>query len=426
MRLSLKILLFSSPAFLCFATSNYVFCQKKFLPGYIISLKGDTAKGFIDYQNWDKSPKRITFSTSQNGKAVSYKPNDIEKFSVADELYVSAIVETDNSLRDVTELSNNEELKLQRDTAFLQTLMQDEKSLYRFKPNVGVEHFFIGKSENPEWLVYKLFLKEQSDGKTIVAANTGYMSQVLDYLGKCSTVQKEISEIKYERNSLQSIFKSYSKCIGSKMPNEKKPEKAIFETGLLAGISNTKLNFTKTENVDNSFRTISNADYSTSTNFSGGIYLNIVFPQQNKKFSLYNELLYSTFNVEGTYSEDYSFDYYGNYYNRIGFSYLKLNTMFRYYLPVASIRVFINAGMSNGLTIQHTLYQKEDSRFITTITQNETSQSLNNYRSHEEGFLLGAGVQKKRFSLNLRLEMGSGILDVISSTRYFILLGYKL
>src|ERR1700756_754821 len=35
--------------------------QSNYRPGYVVNLKGDTLKGFIDYQAWDSNPNSINF-----------------------------------------------------------------------------------------------------------------------------------------------------------------------------------------------------------------------------------------------------------------------------------------------------------------------------------------------------------------------------
>src|ERR1700750_2801584 len=38
--------------------------QSNYKPGYIVTLKGDTLRGFIDYREWDKNPDAISFKSA--------------------------------------------------------------------------------------------------------------------------------------------------------------------------------------------------------------------------------------------------------------------------------------------------------------------------------------------------------------------------
>ena len=59
--------------------------QTNFKPGYVINLKGDTIKGYIDYRGWDSSPTSISFKSNLNDKdVVAYTINDINYFDVTD------------------------------------------------------------------------------------------------------------------------------------------------------------------------------------------------------------------------------------------------------------------------------------------------------------------------------------------------------
>src|SRR5579872_618234 len=56
--------------------------QSNYKPGYVVNLKGDTLRGFIDYQEWDANPEVITFRKASDGQSTKYGVNDISSFSV--------------------------------------------------------------------------------------------------------------------------------------------------------------------------------------------------------------------------------------------------------------------------------------------------------------------------------------------------------
>jgi hypothetical protein len=60
-------------------------------------LKNDSLKGFIDYQNWAKNPKSISFKVSENASPTEYNPLEINGFIVQTDVYVSAIVQAEDS-----------------------------------------------------------------------------------------------------------------------------------------------------------------------------------------------------------------------------------------------------------------------------------------------------------------------------------------
>jgi hypothetical protein len=57
-------------------------CQKNFIPGSIITLSGDSIKGFIDYRNWQNNPNIISFRESDLNLPIDYRPNTLSGFIV--------------------------------------------------------------------------------------------------------------------------------------------------------------------------------------------------------------------------------------------------------------------------------------------------------------------------------------------------------
>lgn len=56
--------------------------QSIFRPGYIVGLKGDTLKGFIDVREWVSTPTSIKFKLSKDAENQKFAANDITAFSV--------------------------------------------------------------------------------------------------------------------------------------------------------------------------------------------------------------------------------------------------------------------------------------------------------------------------------------------------------
>ncbi len=61
--------------------------QSNYKSGYVVTLKGDTLHGFIDYKEWGRNPKTINFKSTQNDKIRQLGLTDINHFEL--EGYVS-------------------------------------------------------------------------------------------------------------------------------------------------------------------------------------------------------------------------------------------------------------------------------------------------------------------------------------------------
>ncbi|MTI30221.1 hypothetical protein, partial [Xanthovirga aplysinae] len=107
---------------------NCSYGQENYLPGSLISIEGDTLKGFIDYRNWDYNPDEIFFKSGEDGEIITYKPKDILGFKVKDEVYVSASVEVELSSIRTNDLTYSPELIINVESVFLQTMFEGSKS----------------------------------------------------------------------------------------------------------------------------------------------------------------------------------------------------------------------------------------------------------------------------------------------------------
>lgn len=142
-----KLVLFS--VWILFSYLSY--SQENFLPGFVINNSGDTLKGFIDYRNWAINPKVVDFKSPATSHPTTFIPPDIKEFSVKDEIYVSGIVEVENTSIEENRLQYDSKLKITVDTIFLQTLLRRKKGLYYYMNNNGRVNFMINVSSINAW-----------------------------------------------------------------------------------------------------------------------------------------------------------------------------------------------------------------------------------------------------------------------------------
>lgn len=398
------------------------FAQENFISGYVIKNHSDTLFGFVDYRNWEKNPDMIKFKTNVENDPISFKPTDITEFRVEDEIYVSGIIDTEVSPIQTDRLEADPQINLKVDTAFLQTLFRGKKSLYYYKSSDGKENFYIEHAAGFDLLVYKKYLKYQ-DGTNAIIENKKYLGQLILYLDDCTTIHSKLENTLYKQNSLMKLFQYYYECSSSEIYFQKNIEKISTEIGVLAGGSFTSLEF-----KGDAFSYLVHAGYNSSINFSTGLYFDLILPRNQRKWSIYNEILFSTYKVKGSYEEYENEDKYSITTTEIGYSYLKINNLVRFKYPIGDWFLFVNGGMSNGYSISETNYKKRVSKFYTTERVVEQS-ALNDARKYEQGLIIGTGVKYNSFSIEIRYEKGNGMSNYTqlksSTTRYFFLLGYR-
>ncbi|MCK9422690.1 MAG: PorT family protein [Bacteroidales bacterium] len=420
MRQSKTVYSISLTIFMLF-TFQTSFCQEKYLPGYIVSLQDDTIVGSIDYRNWENNPDRIFFKGKSDDKKLGYTPLEIKGFGVLDEIYESAIIETEISSVNTEDLSKNYELIIQKDTTFLQAMVKGIKSLYYYKSKFGKEQFYIKQDSLFELLVYKKYLKDQ-EGQTNIVENKKFIGQLILYLQDCSTIQQKLQNTEYQKNSLEKLFLSYYDCTQSGMLFHKKTEKVSVAFGVLAGVSVTSLRFWSEE-----FAYLVNADYNLSVNFSAGLFMDVILSRNHEKWSINNELVLSSYKVNGRFDEYTNENKYTITYTTIGFSYLKMNNMIRFKYPVGKIFLYLNAGISNGYAIIVKNYKKTESKLFDQ-ERIEEGKALNDTRRYELGYVIGLGSKFKKFGFEIRYENGTGISPYLylssATNRFYCFLSY--
>ncbi|MFZ4726050.1 MAG: hypothetical protein ACOYMD_11460, partial [Paludibacter sp.] len=204
-------------------------------------------------------------------------------------------------------------------------------------------------------------------------------------------------------------------------------EKIRAEFGVIGGASMIDLKF-KTATSSNIFYNFTTIDFENNISFAGGATLNLVFPRNNGKLSFYNELFYCSDVSNYDYKEYYNNGYFQLHSISIGGYYIKLNNMLRYKYPIGDLFCFGNAGISNGLAF------KEVNKAIGVDRYNNQTaiiekKFLDNTNSYEQGWLLGAGLLYKCYSIEFRMEICSGMSNYPSlsslANRYDLLFGYK-
>ncbi|MCB8994688.1 MAG: hypothetical protein H6538_03665 [Bacteroidales bacterium] len=386
------------------------FCQENYFSGQIIELNGDTINGFIDYQNWKKNPEEIHFMHEIGSIHFTLLPKDIRGFNVADESYESAVIKSETSSDKTDQLTFNRDLHFETDTVFLQTMVKGEKSLYFYENKSGKDQFYYKTDTSYELLVYKRYLKKQ-DSNTIIVENNLYKGQLAAYLHDCPEVQSRLRYIHYDQQSLESLFNYYYSKTMAKVNFQKTTEKLKTEFGILAGASISTLKFKSYY-----FNYLENTNYGQSLNFTGGLFFDLIFPRNFGKSSFCNEFIYTTYKLDGKAIDNANH----TRYTEFGYSYIKLNNMLRYRIPVNNTFLFFNAGLSNGIAINEINNQKTDGL--------ESGRALNYTRNHEQGFLFGGGIKDHNFSGEIRIERGNG-MSIESATksttiRYYLLFGY--
>jgi hypothetical protein len=409
-----------------FLLISHLCAQTNYREGYVLNNVGEKIKGFIDDRLWIVNPRQITFKkTLTQAKNTFYGVHDIQEFGFKtaenkEVVFVSRPCQIDISPYKIGELDHSVESIWMQDTFFLSLCMRGQRlSLLSLNDDKRKLHFFVEREEGQvEELVNKMYYADASKKQVIL--HERFRRQLAKEMYDCNDILKnDLGEITYKVESLLYVFKKYNKFCNSRIAKNAYASAADanivydensnhVELNLLTGLSMARpvfyLNNTKTSD-----------DFSYSYMPTFGVSLNLLIPKTEQQLFFYNELMYRGYHSSCSATNDVGTE---KIYN---FDYIRWNALMRYRYPKNGIfKLFTNAGFGLGVLAAHQTSIKDTH---TGITQSPWHPS---YRSTEESFLFGAGVNYKKWSVELRYDMAFGPVDNNRIKAGFLIVGYQL
>lgn len=228
----LSVILLLFPAF-CSA-------QKNFKDGYVVTLKGDTLKGVIDYREWDNNPTEIHFkSNSTTDNLQTFNLDNAKAFGIYNQEFYQRtnILVSVNSINIDDAIFNKDTAKLSR-TVFLKILIKGNKvNLYAYADKIKTRYYYTEKSKKPIEFEYSIYNTENGEThyKRQYRAQLTYLALKLnpDNQGIASLIEKA----DYAENDFVDII---SKINGSKIILAKNGFSTFF---VGTGLTYSKLTF---------------------------------------------------------------------------------------------------------------------------------------------------------------------------------------
>jgi hypothetical protein len=406
--------------------------QDNYVEGKVIFLSGDSLTGYINYKNWRRNPEKIFFKENFEQQANAFVPNDIQGFTVKNEKYFSANVQIETSQSHLAKLTEDSLFHFEDRTVFLQVLVEGIKSLYYLNDENDKEHFYIRRNGNIELLQYKRyirFVKEKDPiedfwiKNTLVMETQKHIFQLINYMEYCADLDRQLKKLTYTRKSMEALYRFYFSCRGYNSQYEADVERVITKKGVVAGFSSTEFSFTSSF-----FTSLAAVDFPRSNNISAGASIEFILPRSRRHWSFYNELMLTTYSIEGGYQDIKSEDNYSDVTATFGQSFLKINNMLRYTQPIGPVALYLQAGLSNGFLVQETNIKKTETYFFSSFSEKE-EKLISETQPHETEILAGAGLRFKNISVGIRYEQGNGPSNNLALKgnveRYYLLVGYR-
>jgi len=185
--------------------------QSNFKQGYFIDNSSDTIKGYMDYREWDKSPKEIRFKKSLKDNTVqTLSPDYIQSFEI---LGLDRFISSNTKISlDPIELSlvGHLDTSFEKKSIFLKVLIKGPKcDLLEYTDNIKTRFFYLKSGDRePVELVYRLFYKSE-DPQSLETQKT--FRDQLEYLSASSgihdpKIDQKIKGAEYYASSLSPLF----------------------------------------------------------------------------------------------------------------------------------------------------------------------------------------------------------------------------
>ena len=216
--------------------------QSNYKPGLIVSLKGDTVHGFINYKEWENNPAGIGFKSSLNQAARQYTADDITFFQITrldTYLRYSGPISTDAT--NIAHLSTGKDTSFKTAVVFLK-LEQEGKyvSLYSYSDDTKKRYFISEKTNSePVELIYRSYYSPDQNGRSV--SEERYKGQLIylsaKYKSNTDELRTEIENSGYDQDILNIINKINRT---TSQPSFNKKSGISFYAGISSGMSYLK------------------------------------------------------------------------------------------------------------------------------------------------------------------------------------------
>lgn len=269
MKCFFTLLIFVSISFSLIAQSNYQ-------PGFIVSLKGDTIKGFIDYKEWNINPRAFHFKTDlKANKVMDFNTSNSYAVTITGlEYYKRFILRVSQDQVDLSKLAVKPDTSTVTDTVFLKVLASGKNlTLYAFTDDIK-KRFFVSEPGSPvpvELIFHAYYNPDESSTVKYVNAFKGQLLNIAEKNGL--STDKLSSKIANTNYTEPEIIKIAQLINGPGAPQAEQQSLSGSQWFLGAGINFSSLKYTQT----------------SGTSYSGSFVTNVssLFPQIETGINFY-------------------------------------------------------------------------------------------------------------------------------------------
>jgi len=231
-----------------FFFSSYAIAQTNYKPGFIVTTKGETVNGYINYREWNYNPGSIGFKKTLNDKTQTFVPTDLSYFEITGlEAYKAAHVSISMARTDMQTMKDEFDTTTVTENVFLKLIKKgDNVSLFSYSDQVKIRYYINDNksSDGPTELLYQAFMDAQTlSVKTKNLYNLQLIALAKKYRAETFDVQDRIVKTKYKERELKRVVAE----LNNESPDNKEDALGA-KTGIRffagTGLNVTNLNYT--------------------------------------------------------------------------------------------------------------------------------------------------------------------------------------
>lgn len=282
--------------------------QSNFKPGYIVTLKGDTTKGFIGYKDWLENPRSVDFKPSENAAVQQYSPGRIKAFDVNGiDHYVSYNGGVSTGSVQLSDLSSGINRSKITDTIFLRTIIEGSKvTLYSYN-DVVKNRFFIAEANTVPTELERYVYRDNSSNSNIVESNV-YQQQLKIIADKYqpgnTALANRVQRATYQTRELEKIIAAINGLNEVHKTTIAEREYVQYFVGAAANLNQTAFSGNDYSGLKEGLFASGVNTQSIGPSFNGG--LDYYFNKNSGKFIFRMELSVAINKITGSYEQPFA------------------------------------------------------------------------------------------------------------------------
>lgn len=198
---------------LAFLLPFFALAQSNYKPAYVVNLKGDTLRGFIDYREWNNNPEAISFKRQlSDASGTKYTPDDIVFFNINNiEAYRKYTGPISMDIVNIDHLTTGKDTTTRMAEVFLRILQKGKNvALYSYSDDLKVRYFIgDGPGFAPKELVYRIYEANDANGNGKTFTDETYLKQLNALAIKYGVLNNDLTytlqKADYQKPSLMEI-----------------------------------------------------------------------------------------------------------------------------------------------------------------------------------------------------------------------------